>query len=264
MNKQTTNPGHWEGTQYSKNSQLQYKAAMALLHAQTLRGDENILDVGCGDGKITKEIALMVPKGHVLGIDMSPSMLQLAEQQSQIKNTTYQLQDAAQLNFEQQFDLVTSFFCLQWVPNKLAAFQGIYRSLKSGGHVLAIMPTVGPFAEAPNEIMTEPRWQKYFNNYSDPLADSKDTKYDVYAKQAGLHLSAYRIEPTTTIFPSVDAICNFLRIITPHISRLPTEQEKNDFIRAAVDHYLTEVPPAADGSCQFTFNRIELLANRPK
>ena len=61
----------WDGDDYHKNSNSQQKEALKLLDEHPIRGDESILDVGCGDGKITAEIANRVPEGRVLGIDKS-------------------------------------------------------------------------------------------------------------------------------------------------------------------------------------------------
>jgi trans-aconitate 2-methyltransferase len=264
MQKHTNNTSSdtWDGAHYNKNSSLQYNFAMGLLREQTWRGDKIVLDIGCGDGKVTREIAALVPRGSVLGIDASASMLQTAEQAENPPNLKFQLKDAQQLDFDQQFDFVTSFFCLQWVPNKLSAFQGIYRSLKPKGHLLAVMPMVSTLSDAPQKLITDSRWQKYFINYPDPSVAPRDTHYDSYVIQAGLQLSSYQIEPNTIIFPTREATHGWLRGITPHLTRLPNEQEKEAFIQAAVELYLQEAPLAADGSCRFDFTIIKLLAVR--
>lgn len=258
-----TNIDAWNGELYNKNSSLQYEYAISFLHGQTLCGDEHVLDVGCGDGKISREIATLVPRGNVLGIDASVSMLQVADLANNLVNLKFQQKDAQQLNFDGQFDLVTSFFCLQWVANKLATFQGIYQSLKPGGRLLAIIPKVSSFSEASNKIMSEPRWQKYFVNYPDPLMTARDTQYDNYIIQANLQLLDYQIEPITVVYPTLEEACNWLRAVTPHLTRLPNDQEKDAFIRAAVEHYLQEVPLRQDGSCRVDHTIIKLIAYRP-
>ena len=63
----------------------------------SLRGDEHILDVGCGDGKVTAEIARAVPRGSVVGIDASPEMIAVRAQSfsaGQISNLEFQVMDA--------------------------------------------------------------------------------------------------------------------------------------------------------------------------
>src|SRR6202012_5433986 len=70
----------WNAAEYARISALQ--AAMAeevlgLLRGR-LRGDERVLGAGCGKGKVTREIAPLVPQGGVLGVDSSTKMIDLA------------------------------------------------------------------------------------------------------------------------------------------------------------------------------------------
>lgn len=250
----------WDGAEYSQNSSVQFETAIKFLHEQRFEGNESVLDVGCGDGKITHEIALLVAKGQVLGVDASPNMLKVAEQKFQRDNVKFQLEDAQTLPFNSQFEVVTTFFCLQWVPNKLAAFNGIVKSLKKEGRVIAIFPTVARLSEITNEVMNSSRWKKYFVNFGDPLITARDIQYDVYATQAGLTITQYKIEPIKTSFPSKKAIYAWLYAVTPHLIKLPTAQEKQDFIEDAIDIHLQEFPENKDGTCDAEFTLIKLLA----
>ena len=69
----------WDGQQYLNNSDLQYQWATSYIQKMELRGHEKILDIGCGDGRVTAIIAKSLPNGYVLGIDASESMLQVAQ-----------------------------------------------------------------------------------------------------------------------------------------------------------------------------------------
>ena len=68
----------WNPSDYEKNSSAQELAALDLLSKLDLNGDEHILDIGCGDGKITLKMAAMVPWGQVIGIDCSQEMIAFA------------------------------------------------------------------------------------------------------------------------------------------------------------------------------------------
>src|SRR6266702_8565508 len=69
----------WNAADYAANSAVQQTWARELIAKLKLRGDEHILDVGCGDGKVTAEIARAVPRGQVLGADSSPEMIAFAQ-----------------------------------------------------------------------------------------------------------------------------------------------------------------------------------------
>lgn len=252
----------WDGTKYNKNSSLQFNEAMTFLQQHTFHGHESILDVGCGDGKITVEIVKKVPNGKVIGIDASPNMLKIALQQTQYNNLSFQLQDAQQLEFTNQFDLVTSFFCLQWVPDKLAAFKGIFQALKSNGILLLIVPEVGRLPEITNDLMFTSHWQKYFIDFGDPLITAKDIRYDFYAKQAGFILQDYQIVPITSHFANRQSMCDWLFAVTPHLVRIPTVKEQHLFIENAVDIHLKEFPSQKDGACNAMFTLIKLIGQK--
>ena len=64
----------WDAAGYSRISSLQAAMAKEVLALLDLNGSERILDVGCGEGKITAEIASRVPRGSVVGIDPSHDM----------------------------------------------------------------------------------------------------------------------------------------------------------------------------------------------
>src|ERR1700748_164374 len=70
----------WNAAEYARLSALQAAMAeevLALLRGR-LRGDERVLDVGCGNGKVTREIAALVPQGSVVGVDASATMIEFA------------------------------------------------------------------------------------------------------------------------------------------------------------------------------------------
>ena len=82
----------------------------------TLEGAERILDVGCGDGKITAEIAARVPRGSALGVDPSRDMIAFASSRfgsTTLANLRFAAADVRRLPYRDEFDLVVSFNALQ-------------------------------------------------------------------------------------------------------------------------------------------------------
>ena len=101
----------WQPEEYCLHSFVQNDAAKQLLQYVQLKGDEQILDVGCGDGKITAAIAKHVPRGHVTGIDISQDMISFARKafpKRSHPNLTFLAQDAQQFNYCAGLDLVFS------------------------------------------------------------------------------------------------------------------------------------------------------------
>src|SRR5262245_28750447 len=118
----------WDAQAYNRVSALQQWLAEESLACLSLHGDERVLDLGCGDGKVTAEIARRLPRGSVMGVDASQVMIAFAAQKfpgTTYPNVTFRVADAAQLAFGAEFDLVVSFNCLHWLRDQAAALRGI-------------------------------------------------------------------------------------------------------------------------------------------
>lgn len=101
----------WNPQDYAKNSDAQLKWARQLRSHFNLQGNESILDVGCGDGKITADFAATFPSSRVMGIDSSPEMIDYAQQTypaSQYSNLSFACIDARSISFENEFELIFS------------------------------------------------------------------------------------------------------------------------------------------------------------
>jgi trans-aconitate 2-methyltransferase len=94
-------PAKWNAADYAANSSAQHAWARELIAKLQLRGDERVLDVGCGDGKVTTEIARAVPRGAVVGVDASAEMIAFARKTFPAKkypNLTFQICDAREIS----------------------------------------------------------------------------------------------------------------------------------------------------------------------
>jgi trans-aconitate 2-methyltransferase len=123
---------------YHGNSTLQWHVAMGAIDSVLWKGTEYVLDIGCGDGKITALLAQKLPEGAVLGIDISQSMIDFASlnyPREDYPNLNFQKLDATEILFENQFDRVVSFSTLHWVMNQEKALKAIHRALIPGGAV---------------------------------------------------------------------------------------------------------------------------------
>ena len=96
----------WNASAYAANSVVQQSWARELIARLQLRGDEHILDIGCGDGKVTAEIARSVPRGAVVGMDASAEMISFARKtfpSRALANLKFQVTDAREINSSQKF-----------------------------------------------------------------------------------------------------------------------------------------------------------------
>ena len=153
---------NWDGAGYSHISALQRAMATASLASVTVFGDEHVLDVGCGDGYVTRLIADRLPRGSVLGIDPSPRMIEAAlGANDQQTNVTFTVGDVTAMNFDHEFDLVVSFNALHWVREQNLAYWNIAGALRPTGRALVQFVCAGDRPSVEDIAMAvagEPRW----------------------------------------------------------------------------------------------------------
>lgn len=232
----------WDSETYSKNSSLQYKGATDFIYENInkFKGRTlNILDIGCGDGKITKEISLISDHNTIRGMDSSISMIEYASKNhSNGKKLYFTKGDASKLDFRKEFDLITSFYCLQWVPDKTKLFEDIANALKFNGVALLLMPIVyPPYFDIREKMLQEPKWQYHSNNYEHSSHEKfEDSNYVQYAINAGLNIIKAEIIPEKYVFHSKEEFCNFLDPILPHFLH-SDKGAKTSFISELVEYY---------------------------
>ncbi len=153
---------------YKENSEFQYYHALNLVNVHSFKGNENILDIGCGDGKITYQLSKKVPNGKVIGIDPSSSMIKLASKlfpNDKIKNLEFKISSTEDYLEENMFDIIVGFNSIHWIKNQYQAFENIYKSLKPSGKLLTLIePRDCPLWEICEELLIE--------NYKELLLNS--------------------------------------------------------------------------------------------
>ena len=127
---------------YQEHSQPQYGRAQELLNSLTFSESAVVLDVGCGVGNITAELSQKLPKGKLIGIDASSSMIQLSKEKfpkSLFPNLEFQQIKAEEMYFEaESFDVIICFSCLLWVREPKKAIDLMCKALKPGGVIVIL------------------------------------------------------------------------------------------------------------------------------
>lgn len=254
----------WRGDDYAKNSESQKSSAEDFMKKTGFSGSESVLDVGCGDGKITAAMAKALVRGAVLGVDISPSMIQTAQKTfSQEKNLSFEVTDAAAVNFTEKFDLITSFTVMQWVLDQRGALHRFEKALRPGGKLWIQMPTGLPSAmeEALQLTLSDKKWAPYFIHFAAPWKFYSADEYRTLLIDA--HLTPLRLDVATKHehFPSRAAFQGFLRQWFPYLRPLP-EDQKDAFLTALLDRYFTILPVDNEGRASFIVDRLEIEATK--
>jgi trans-aconitate 2-methyltransferase len=194
----------WNAAEYARVSELQKVMAEEALALLDLKGTERVLDVGCGNGRFTAEIAARVPFGSVLGIDPSAAMIAFAVSHfgpALRSNLRFEAADARRLNFRDEFDLVVSFNALHWVPEQGEALGSIRSALKPDGVAQLRLVPAGERKSLENvieETRLSSRWARYFRTFHDPYLHLTPEKYGALAERSGLHVRRGRNQPAST------------------------------------------------------------------
>ena len=256
----------WDAAAYAANSVVQHTWARELMAKLNLRGNKHILDVGCGDGKVTAEIAHAIPRGAAIGIDASPQMIEFARRtfpRSKFPNLEFRVMDARQIRFARQFDLVFSSAALHWVDDHRAFLRGAAACLRFGGRLVVSCGGKGNAHDvfvALRPEMRLKRWREFFRRMERPYFFHSPEDYKKWLPRFGLQLLGMRLSPKDAIYDSRDGFTAWLRTTwLPYTHRVP-ENLREEFIGAVTDRYVAKQPPDDDGRVHVRMVRLEIDA----
>lgn len=135
-----TRSGDWNASVYDRVADPQARWGAAVLERLPLQGDETVLDAGCGTGRVTGLLLERLPRGHVVALDASPSML--AEARGRLARFGDQVEfvqaDLAQpLPLHEAVDAILSTATFHWVLDHDALFANLAAVLRPGGWLVA-------------------------------------------------------------------------------------------------------------------------------
>jgi len=121
----------WDVSQYAGNGRFVALLAESLVETLQPQAGERILDLGCGDGFLTRKLA--ESGATLVGVDASLQMVAAAKE----RGVDARCVSGEALSFDQEFDAVFSNAALHWMTDQDAVLQGVYRALKPGGRFVA-------------------------------------------------------------------------------------------------------------------------------
>lgn len=190
---------------YANNSLVQKSASEILLNLLSIQPGEDVLDLGCGPGHITKKIA-QITEGTVMGIDISPGMIEQAVSSSQgISNLTYSVMDAENFELPVNFDVIACNSTFQWFQKPEQVLICCFNALKQGGRVGIQAPatqTYCPnFVAVIEKISTHPDIREIFKNFKSPwfFLESKE-EYEQLFRNCGFDIIYSELRDESNLF----------------------------------------------------------------
>ena len=266
MSKPVSPTAEWNAADYAANSTVQQTWARELIAQLGLHGDERVLDVGCGDGKVTAEIARAVPRGSVTGVDASPQMIDFARKTfppGAIPNLGFQVMDARQVRFAQKFDIIFSNAALHWMDDHRAFLRGAASVLRPGGRLIVSCGGKGNahdvFVALRSEMRLK-RWREFFRRLEAPYFFYSPADYEKWLPRFGFKSCGVKLSPKDAVYDGRDRFAAWFRTTwLPYTQRVP-ENLREEFIGAVTDRYVAKHPPDDAGRIHVRMVRLEIDA----
>jgi trans-aconitate 2-methyltransferase len=256
----------WNPEDYAKNSDAQLKWARELRQNLNLQGDESVLDVGCGDGKITADFSTALPKGQAIGVDSSSEMIAYATRTYAVKqypNLAFACVDARSLNFDREFDLCFSNATLHWVDNHQAFLNGASRALRNDGRLVISCGGQGnasDILEVFSELVSSESWKRYFNTFHNPYFFYGDRDYELWLEKAGFNVERLELVPKDMTHQGKEGLAAWIRTTWMPFTHCIPQTKRDNFITHFVETYLEQIPLDPSGLAHVRMVRLEVNA----
>jgi trans-aconitate 2-methyltransferase len=243
----------WRADQYGKINNVQEWLASRGLSQLRVRGDERVLDVGCGDGRVTKSVVDRLQDGSLVGIDPSTSMVEAARLRlAGSGRAVVELGEAATLGYHAEFDLVVSFNALHWELRWRQALHRIRDALRTGGRALLVQVCDGERPSLEDVIMqtsAAPRWSASFADFAAPFVHVAPDAYVAAATASRFAVDRADVDDLRWDFGSRAAFAAWCTAgMVSWTSRLATNQRQ-----AFVDDVLSAYAKVSGSESVFDF-----------
>jgi trans-aconitate 2-methyltransferase len=257
----------WDAADYVQHSGLQEAMASEVLALLNLRGSEHVLDIGCGDGRLTARIAAQLPDGDALGVDASPDMVRFASSTFARSaspspcNLRFEVADARALPYHRAFDLIVSFNALHWVPEQALALRGIAAAMRQSGRAqlrLVVKGDLISLEAVAEQVRQESRWAPHFNGFHDPYLRLTADEYTALAEHEGLHVVTQRTHVQSWDFQSDAAFFGFCKAGFGAWTRRLPPNDGDDYVRDVIGAYqLAQARPVEEKNV-FRFYQMDI------
>lgn len=227
----------WNASEYDRVSQVQLAWGKNVLARRAWKGNEIVLDAGCGSGGLTEIIAGKVPQGKVYAVDKDPDMAKHTREKLAGRGNVQVIQaDLAEVKLPEKVDVVFSNAVFHWVQDHGKAFANFCFLLKRGGELAAQCGGQGNLEKSIailDRIAAGKPFATHFAGWQKPwnFAGPQDT--EILLRRAGFAKASAYISSEPTTFASRDQLSNFVKIVViwPYLSRLPAESRER-FLKA--------------------------------
>jgi trans-aconitate 2-methyltransferase len=267
MSQPPSTSREWNAQEYHRLSAPQFLWGQRVLNELHLRGDECVLDAGCGTGKLTRLLLQSVPRGRVVGLDVSRNMVLHAQENLSPDfgdRVQFVAADLLSLPFLGRFDGIFSTASFHWVLDHDALFRNLFQVLKPGGWLHAQCgggPNIARLRKRVRILAQSPEFSQSLAAFPEPWCFS-----DAEAAASGLRAAGFEdvhtdIEAAAYSVPTSLEFQEYLRtfVLHRHLELLPGEQLRKQFLEELAAASAGDNPPWT-----LDYTRLNLRARKPE
>jgi trans-aconitate methyltransferase len=257
----------WNAADYHRLSAPQFEWGQRVLGDLRLRGDERVLDAGCGTGKLTRILLQNLPRGRVVGLDLSRNMVHHAEASLRAEfpgRVSFVAGDFTALPFRNCFDGIFSTASFHWVRDHDRLFQNLYGALRPGGWLHAQCGgglNLRRLRERVRTVSQQAKFAGWLGDFPEPWFFSDAESAASRLAAAGFEEIRTGLEDATYAAAGNEEFEEYLRtfILHRHLERLPDEARRTEFVRM-----LTVLAAADEVPWSLDYCRLNLRAQKSK
>lgn len=265
VNDQQSSSREWNSDAYHRLSSPQVSWGKKVLSRLRLRGDELVLDAGCGTGRLTADLLEALPRGRVIGIDLSQNMLRSAREHLRQFGTQVSLVacDLLYLPFQRAFDGIVSTAAFHWVLDHDRLFTNLYNALIPGGWLEAQCgggPNIRRLRDRADALAATPKFAPFFAGFREPWLYQDAEGAAASLGRAGFTNVETSIESAPTALESANEYREFVPniILRRHLQNLPSDELRKEFVERLTEEAASDDPPFL-----LDYWRLNLRGKRP-
>jgi trans-aconitate methyltransferase len=245
----------WDATLYAGNGRFVAVMAQSLVEELRALPHERILDLGCGDGFLTRRIA--ESGATIIGVDSSPEMIAAAKK----LDVDARYASGDDLSFEQEFDAVFSNAALHWMSDQDAVLKGVYRALKPGGRFVAEFGGQGNIAAIRVALLAVLTARGLSQEAIENNHFFNCQEYRTRLERQGFVVEAITLTPRPTPLPSGmgDWLETFRRSVLDRLAAAERTEAVDEIVRL-----LRPVLSDQEGNWTADYVRLRFRARRPE
>jgi trans-aconitate 2-methyltransferase len=212
----------WDGSSYDRISATMEALGLEVLDRLELSGNETVLDAGCGSGRITQALIERLPRGRVIAVDESASMIEAARTRLG-PDVDLRVVDLLELELEEPVDAILSTATFHWIADHDRLFQRLHAALRPGGTLLAQCGGEGNIdvlRGRANAVLAHAPYAEYFRDWQPPWHYAAPERARERLLAAGFHTAECQLQPAPR---QPEQPREFLSTIVlgPHVQQLP-------------------------------------------